>query len=72
MKAWAGGDARGGDIDPKPPKEFPMDCLGWCAGAAGFVSKKLPPLRVEKDEEVAGAAAGRGDEKLPRFAKASF
>lgn len=71
LKTWAGGDARGGDIDPKPPKEFPMDCLGWCAGAAGLASKKLPPLRVEKDE-VAGAAAGRGDEKLPRFAKASF
>ena len=59
----------GEENEPRPPKEFPMDCFGWWAGAAGLLSKKLPPLRLENDE-VAGAE-GLCDEKLPRFAKAS-
>jgi hypothetical protein len=63
-------DANGEVIPPKP-KEFPTDCFGWCAGAAGFESKKLPPLRLEKADWLMGGV-GREDEKLPRPAKASF
>jgi len=56
---------------PPKPKEFPTDCFGWCAGAAGFESKKLPPLRLEKADWLVGGLV-RVDGKLPRPAKASF
>lgn len=63
-------DAKG-EVMPPKPNGLPIDCFGWCAATAGFASKKLPPLRLEKADWL-GGGVGREDEKLPRPAKASF
>lgn len=49
-----------GETKPPKPLMLPVDGFDWCVGApcAGFGSKKLPPLRPEKAEDLDNLFSG--------------